>query len=232
MTQHKERSRTFEFLVQGNQALFTDPLTGLGGENASLPFPTYEALVGICESIYWKPTLRWVIEVVRVMKPIRFYVQGVKTRSFSNEDTGLHGYSYLWDVAYQVRAYFVWNPDRPDLAADRNMKKHEHIAERALHAGGRRDVFLGTRECQAYVEPMAFGSTEGYYDDTGCQQFGLTYHGIDYPKARTEQAMIRFWYPAMTDGVVAFIAPADCPVRRVCQSKLTDFYQPGVKEAA
>lgn len=232
MPQTKERSRTFEFLLQGNQALFTDPLTGLGGENASLPFPTYEALVGICESIYWKPTLKWVVEVVRVLKPIRFYVQGVKTRSFANEDTGMHGYSYLWDVAYEVQAHFVWNDQRPDLAQDRDLKKHEHIAERAIKLGGRRDVFLGTRECQAYVEPVQFGLSEGYYDDTGCQQFGLTYHGIDYPKTRHDDALIRFWYPAMADGVIDFLAPDKCPVRRVCKSKLTDFYQPSVKEAA
>lgn len=29
---------------------------------------------------------------------------------------------------------------------------------------GRRDVFLGTRECQAFVEPCEFGKGDGAYD--------------------------------------------------------------------
>ena len=49
------------FRVWGNEALFTDPLTKVGGEKFSYPVPTYQALKGITESIYWKPTLIWVI---------------------------------------------------------------------------------------------------------------------------------------------------------------------------
>ena len=45
------------FRVWGNEALFTDPLTKVGGEKFSYPVPTYQALKGITESIYWKPTL-------------------------------------------------------------------------------------------------------------------------------------------------------------------------------
>lgn len=48
------------------EALFTDPLTKVGGEKFSYPVPTYQALKGITESIYWKPTLIWVIDRCRV----------------------------------------------------------------------------------------------------------------------------------------------------------------------
>ena len=44
-----------------------------------------------------------------------------------------------------------WRIDRID-------GKHFQIAQRALDLGGRQDIFLGTRDCQGYVEPCAFGS--------------------------------------------------------------------------
>lgn len=45
---------------------------------------------------------------------------------------------------------------------------------------GGRDVFLGARECQGYVEPCIFGEGTGAYDDTPELAFGLMYHGITY----------------------------------------------------
>lgn len=46
-----------QFKVYGRMALFTDPITKLGGEKSSYPIPTYQAMKGIVESIYWKPTI-------------------------------------------------------------------------------------------------------------------------------------------------------------------------------
>jgi len=59
---------SIEFKVWGRYALFTDPLTRIGGEKCSYHIPTYEALKGIAKSIYWKPTFVWVVDEVRVMK--------------------------------------------------------------------------------------------------------------------------------------------------------------------
>ena len=58
---------SIEFKVWGRFALFADPLTKIGGEKCSYHIPTYEALKGIAKSIYWKPTLIWVIDEARVM---------------------------------------------------------------------------------------------------------------------------------------------------------------------
>lgn len=46
-----------EFQVSGDYALFSDPLTRVGGEKFSYQVPTYESLKGIMASVYWKPTL-------------------------------------------------------------------------------------------------------------------------------------------------------------------------------
>lgn len=66
------------FRVWGRQALFTDPVTKIGGEKFSYQVPTYEAIKGIVKSIYWKPTLIWCIDRIRVMKPIRTQSKSTK----------------------------------------------------------------------------------------------------------------------------------------------------------
>ena len=67
-----------EFKVYGKYALFSDPLTRVGGEKFSYQIPTYQALVGVCESIYWKPTLYWVIDSVRIINPIKMEPKGIR----------------------------------------------------------------------------------------------------------------------------------------------------------
>lgn len=56
----EKKRNTIEYMVYGDYALFSDPVTRVGGEKTSYHIPTYEALKGITESIYWKPTIRWV----------------------------------------------------------------------------------------------------------------------------------------------------------------------------
>ena len=64
-----------DFKVAGRFALFTDPLTRIGGEKCSYHIPTYEALKGIAKSIYWKPTFIWIIDKVRIMKKISYPIE-------------------------------------------------------------------------------------------------------------------------------------------------------------
>ena len=37
----------FEYKVYGDYALFSDPVTRVGGEKSTLPIPTYAALIGV-----------------------------------------------------------------------------------------------------------------------------------------------------------------------------------------
>lgn len=205
---------TIEFRLWGRYALFSDPLTKLGGEKYSYHVPTYEALKGVVKSIYWKPTLVWIIDEVRVMQRIRTEAKGVKPQEFGGGNT-LAYYTFLSDVEYQVRAHFEWNPHRPELAQDRNQGKHFAMATRALKHGGRQDIFLGTRDCQAYVEPCTFGIGAGALDHDGELAFGLMFHGFDYPDETGTQALnARFWRPAMTDGYIRFPRPEACGDRK------------------
>ena len=222
-----------EFVVYGRYALFSDPINRMGGEKLTYQVPTYEALKGIASSIYWKPTFTWVIDEVRIMKPIRSQSQGIRPISYSGGNT-LSIYTYLSEVAYQVRAHFEWNMNRPELAKDRNENKHHNIAKRSIIQGGRRDIFLGTRECQAYVEPCVFGEGQGAYDQYGEMPLGVMFHGFTYPDENEEQKMYaRFWYPTMKDGIIKFCRPEECMMQRELLSakpKQFSFEQQNIQE--
>ncbi|GCB02152.1 CRISPR-associated protein [Sulfuriferula multivorans] len=208
-----ERNR-IEFKVSARHALFTDPLTRIGGEKCSYHIPTYEALKGIAKSIYWKPTFIWIIDEVRVMKRIRTQTKGTKPLEFGGGNT-LAIYTFLADVEYQVRAHFEWNTYRPELEDDRIEGKHYAVAQRMLERGGRQDIFLGTRDCQGYAEPCEFGSDDGDYDGAGELAYSLMFHGFDYPdETGVKELHARFWRPTMTDGHIRFIRPEDCTIHK------------------
>ena len=115
--------------------------------------------------MYWKPTIIWYIDKVRIMNPIQTEVKGIRPIKYNDsQKNDLAYYTYLKDCRYQVQAHFEWNENRPELKGDRNENKHHEIAKRMIRKGGRRDIFLGTRECQGYVEPCVFGEGEGFYD--------------------------------------------------------------------
>jgi CRISPR-associated protein Cas5d len=220
---------TIEFRAWGRYAMFTDPLTRVGGEKCSYHVPTYEALKGIAKSIYWKPTLIWVIDAVRVMKRIRTQTKGTKPLNFGGGNS-LAIYTFLTgdpdpttgpSVEYQVRAHFEWNEHRPELAKDRIDGKHYQIAQRSLALGGRQDIFLGTRDCQGYVEPHEFGAGAGDYDGKGELGFGLMFHSFDYPDETGVNALrSNFWRPQMVDGVLRFPRPEECPVKNEIREML------------
>lgn len=219
------------FRVWGRQALFTDPVTKIGGEKFSYQVPTYEAIKGIVKSIYWKPTLIWHIDRIRVMKPIRTQSKSTKPLDWNGGNT-LAIYTFLQDVEYQVEAHFEWNEHWEELAGDRNFGKHIAIARRMLERGGRQDIFLGTRDCQGYVEPCKFGESKSFYDEIDNLDFGLMFHSFGYPEETGKQLVFedqenkecrlaikgddknkikeehiltsRFWMANMQNGVIEF----------------------------
>lgn len=102
------------------------------------------------------------------------------------------------------------------MEKDRNDMKHWTVAKRMINRGGRRDVFLGTRECQGYVESCLFGEGEGFYDKSGEIAYGLMFHGFDYPDETGKGELYsRFWQPKIVDGVVNFIRPEACTIRKL-----------------
>ena len=208
------KENSIEYRLTGRYALFTDPVTKIGGEKSTYLVPTYEALKGITQSIYWKPTIVWVIDKVRVINKISTEAKNIKPLCYSGGND-LSVYTYLRNLEYQVKAHFEWNMKRADLEQDRNENKHFDTAHRSLEKGGRRDIFLGARECQGYVEPCEFGSGESFYDDGEPFAFGLMFHGFDYPsEVDTDVLSARFWHAKMEKGIIEFPRPEMCTIRR------------------
>lgn len=224
-----------EYCVYGRYGLFSDPIVRMGGEKCSYPIPTYQAIKGITESIYWKPTIIWIIDEVRVMHPIRTEAKNIRPISYNVLSSDHHIpkntlsiYNYLVDVEYQVRAHFILNESRRGELDEEEFKeeKHYNIAKRMVEKGGRRDIFLGTRECQGYVEPCSFSEGKGYYDGTGKIDFGVMFHGFDYPdETQTDYLTTRFWQPEMINGVIHFLPPEEIsekmkrPIRPMTRKK-------------
>lgn len=206
---------SISFRLEGRYALFSDPVTKIGGEKCSYHVPTYEAIKGVLKSIYWKPTIIWHVDKVRVMRQIKTQTKGTKPLVWSGGNS-LAIYTFLHEVEYQVQAHFEWNLHRPELAQDRIDGKHYQLAQRMLEKGGRQDIFLGVRDCPAYVEPCEFGEGKGYYDETPPElSFGLMFHGFDYPdETGKDELASRFWQAVMRKGVLDFPKPEGCVIRR------------------
>lgn len=209
----------FCFEVSGSQALFSDPIMRVSGQKCSYPVPTYEALKGICKSVYFKPTFIIFVDAVRIMNPIRMTACGVKPVHYQDASNDLAYYMYLSDVRYQVFGHIEWNMNRPEFAGDRILAKHIKMMRNAIRAGGRRNVFLGTSECCAEVDACDFGAGDGYYDNTGEMQLDLMLHSITYPEeaysdATRGQMMVAMWRPVMRNGVIEFIRPDQCTMTK------------------
>ena len=207
-----------DFHVWGDYALFTDPMTSLSGELCSYQIPTFSALRGIAESIYWKPTISWRPVAVRIMNPIRFEARAKKLPNFYTTGCDLGYRTYLRNVSYQVRVALEWSNDTR-YEEDRNFAKHINSARRWLKRGGRMPIVLGTSDCMGFVEPCDFESHAGYYDDIdmsmGIMFHSHTYANQAYNKETTGKLTTNMWACDMHNGIVTFPEAKDCPIHRI-----------------
>jgi CRISPR-associated protein Cas5d len=189
-------------------------------ERVSYDVITPSAARGILEAIHWKPAMRWVIDRIRVLKPIRFEsirrnevggklsARNVSTAMKAGSTQGLVNYveqdrkqraaTLLRDVAYVIEAHF----ELTDKAGDDDSEgKHLDIFNRRARKG---QYFhapcLGAREFPAYFrliepdepDPVGDPSLQGESD------LGWMLHDIDFEKDATPQ----FFRARMIDGVV------------------------------
>ena len=247
------RSPQFCFNVSARNPCFSDPTTRVNGERFSYLVPTYDGLRGICDSVMWKPTIKWVVSRVRVLNEIQMetksmlypkFIADCRSRTFRDTqpggkppeefEGGDRGYcTYLKDVSYNVECYFVWNDAREDLSKDRNMAKYITMMNHAIEKGGRLDVFMGKREgnCYGDVRPAKFMDGEGFYDNVPSLPLGPMFHGFSYPEDNGGVLSARFWIPSMNNGIIEFPSPIECPKKMTRDIKKTTFkrhYELGV----
>lgn len=186
--------------VWGDGALFTRP--ELKVERVTYPVMTPSAAVGVLESIFWKPEIRWRVERIEVLKPIRqFTLRRNETTDLVSladavggkrrVDTAAHRVQRnavcLRDVAYRIHAQVELLPHATKPAA----AYRDQFRRRVTAGKCFTQPYLGTREFTAY-----FGDP----DDTKPLEelnldLGWMLHSIDHsttPKSFT-------WFRARVD---------------------------------
>ncbi|QFU15601.1 type I-C CRISPR-associated protein Cas5c [Microvirga thermotolerans] len=118
--------------VWGERACFTRPEMKV--ERVSYDVMTPSAARGILEAIHWKPAIRWVVDRIHVLKPVRFesirrnevghrisevsVARAMKARSTEGlalaveDDRQQRAATVLKDVAYVIEAHFEMVPGR------------------------------------------------------------------------------------------------------------------------
>ena len=203
--------------VWGEYACFTRP--EMKAERVSYDVMTPSAARGIIEAIHWKPAIRWEIDRIHVLKPIRFEnlrrnelggkisISKVVKAMRDGTTEGLHtiiendrqqrATTLLRDVAYVIEAHFTLTPR---ATADDTAAKHFAIFNRRTAKG---QCFhrpcLGIREFVADFEPVGNAMPRS---SLPCEQrnrdLGWMLHDIDYAGARSP----RFFRAEMREGVI------------------------------
>jgi CRISPR-associated protein Cas5d len=212
-----------KLLVWGDRACFTRPEMKV--ERVSYDVMTPSAARGILEAIHWKPAIRWVVDSIQVLKPVRFEsirrnevggklsaasvgkaMKAGRTDglvSYVEEDRQQRATTLLRDVAYVISAHF----DLTDKAGpEDNEGKHLDIFNRRARKG---QCFhmpcLGTREFPASFQLIEDDSEQPIPHDSlnGERDLGWMLHDIDFADGMTPF----FFRARMSDGLVMVPAP-------------------------
>jgi CRISPR-associated protein Cas5d len=147
------------------------------------------------------------------MNPIQTEVIGTRAL-VGNMKADLNYVSYLINVEYLVRFHMEWNDNRPDLVYDRNIKKHEAIMEKSIKRGGRRDIFIGTRECVAtaeYITKEEYMQAKSAYEGQ-VLSLGIMFQEFEYPTDSNEPLKSYFKETFMKDGIIKFDSREKCEI--------------------
>lgn len=205
-------------LVWGERACFTRPEMKV--ERVSYDVITPSAARGILEAIHWKPAIRWVVDRIRVLKPIRFesirrnevgsklsavsVAKAMKAGrtdglvSLIEDDRQQRAATVLRDVAYVIEAHFELTP-RAD-ASDSEGKHLDIFNRRARKGQCFHAPCLGVREFPACFELIEEDSSlpVPHADLLGERDLGWMLHDIDFANQMTPH----FFRAVMRDGVI------------------------------
>lgn len=205
--------------VWGDLACFTRP--ELSVERLSYDCITPSAAVGILESIYWHPPMKYVIDKIHVLNPIKFVtvrknelkskalartmrtaIAGKGKLPFINtkDDIQQRTSTMLADVRYVIEAHFEVDESR--MGKGDSSAKFASILNRRLEKGQCfQNPYLGIRECAANVRSYEGElPPRGYYSESGERDLGLMLFGMDYTDPQDITPM--FFRAAMVNGVI------------------------------
>ncbi|MBN1956787.1 MAG: type I-C CRISPR-associated protein Cas5 [Desulfuromonadales bacterium] len=193
--------------VKGDYALFTRPEMKV--ERVSYDVMTPSAARGILEAIYWKPAIRWVIDRIYVLKPVRFenirrnemanrvsvnqsdMDKGKPVCRFIEEERQQRASLVLRDVDYVIEAHFELTG-----TDDSDPGKHLAMFERRAKKGQCfHRPYFGCREF-----PVDFEWCDELPESpfSGQQDLGFMLHDIDF----TDNMTPHFFRAVMNNGII------------------------------
>jgi CRISPR-associated protein Cas5d len=205
------------FRVSGDYALFTRPEMKV--ERVSYDVITPSAARGIIEAVYWKPSIRWVIDRIHVLNEIEFTnirrnevsvkipkekiqqaMKGKDTTLFlaSNNVRQQRGAMVLKNVDYIIEAQFVMIPEKS--GEDDTKEKHFNMVTRRLRKGQYHHApCLGTREFGAKLELIENDQIpHSFY--CGEKDLGRMLYDLDFSDPNDIKPL--FFHAKMQDGVI------------------------------
>jgi CRISPR-associated protein Cas5d len=211
--------------VWGELACFTRPEMKV--ERVSYDIMTPSSARGILEAVFWKPEIRWVIERISVLAPIRFtsvrrnelggrgpstttikgFLDGKKTDRLAQvieDDRQQRAATILRDVDYLIEAHFelLENSQPPQ-------KYYEIFKRRAQKGQCFHRPYFGCREFAVNFAWCDGEAPSGHPSLSGERELGWMLHDIEYGKANAP----RFFRATMKDGVVEVPPPAAAEVK-------------------
>jgi CRISPR-associated protein Cas5d len=212
--------------VGGARACFTRP--EMKAERVSYDVITPSAARGILEAIHWKPAIRWVVDTIHVLKPVRFesirrnevgskISASTVTRAMNagrldglalyvDEDRQQRASTILRDVAYVIEAHFALTAK---ANGDDTEAKHAEMFRRRARSGQCfHQPCLGTREFAAHFELIEGEVPRSELPaDQRNKDLGWMLYDIDFDNDRLPM----FYRPILQDGVidVAALRPAE-----------------------
>jgi len=203
--------------VRGDYALFTRPEMKV--ERMSYDIITPSAARGIIEAIYWKPSIRWVIDKIHVLNEIEFtnirrnevsekisenvarrIIKGAKEPFYlaTNDVRQQRAAMVLKNVDYVIEAHFEMLPEKAD--PDDTVEKHYNMVIRRLRKGQYFSApCLGTREFDAKVEFIEDGVIPKS-QLTGTRDLGWMLYDMDF--SNPQDITPKFFKAEMRAGVI------------------------------
>lgn len=200
--------------VWGDYACFSRPEMKV--ERVSYDVITPSAARGILEAIYWKPAIRWVVDKIVVINPIKFenirrnellgkisissvkraYKGGTKIDlSQSTNDIVQRSSLVLKDVCYLIDAHF----DVTENAGETDtVEKHYNIALRRCKKGQCfHRPYFGCREFPVNFVLSTEVNVESFYKNSE-RDLGFMLWDIDFGNQKNPM----FYRPIMKDGTI------------------------------
>jgi CRISPR-associated protein Cas5d len=185
-------------------------------ERVSYDIITPSAARGVIEAIYWKPEIRWRINRIHVLNPIRFtslrrnelaskvpavtVARAMKAGRgnlglYVEEDRQQRAATILRDVTYVIEANFEI------LSGEPNVGKHlDQFNRRARDGRCFQRPYLGCREFPAHFTLIGNGQAlpEVHRELRGERDLGYLLHDIDFADGMTPS----FFQATLRDGVL------------------------------